>query len=262
MLSKYVALAKADLLEKVSYVGSQLFQSFFIVIIIFIFFRIWGAIYAGKELVEGFSMAQMLWYLAVAEIIVISSELRWIETISEEIKTGVIATTLLKPISYVWSKFALFMGNFVYKSVVSSVLCFVVAWLLVGVITVSVQSLFFSIVSIVLGAILNFAVLISLGFLAFWLEESSALFWIYQKGFFILGGMLVPLNVYPDWLRDPIINLPFSYMIYKPVKLFVQFDFSEFVLTILWQLGWLVVLGFVAFFIYEKGVKQVQINGG
>src|SRR3989344_699666 len=191
-VSKYFTLAFVDFREKFYYFGAQLFHAFFICVIIFIFFNIWKAIYAQKAVIEGFTFAQMLWYVAVAEVIVFCSDLRWIETVSDEIKTGVIGITLLKPMSYVLSRFALFLGNFFYKFIV-------------------------------------------VGFVAFWLEETSAIFWIYQKSIFILGGMLLPLDIYPDWIKGWIINLPFAYMVYKPAKLMIQFNFNDFLITLAWQ---------------------------
>src|SRR3989344_6171212 len=234
-VSKYFTLAFVDFREKFYYFGAQLFHAFFICVIIFIFFNIWKAIYAQKAVIEGFTFAQMLWYVAVAEVIVFCSDLRWIETVSDEIKTGVIGITLLKPMSYVLSRFALFLGNFFYKFIVVGVVAFFLALILAGPIDASILSIVLSFFSIILGVMLNFVIVVSLGFLAFWLEETSAIFWIYQKSIFILGGMLLPLDIYPDWIKGWIINLPFAYMVYKPAKLMIQFNFNDFLITLAWQ---------------------------
>lgn len=262
VFSKYFALAKADFFEKLSYFGTQVFSSFFICLIIFIFFNIWAAIYAGKSVIEGFTIAQMLWYLAVGELIVMSSQLRWIETISDEVRTGIVASMLLKPMNYVFSKLVLHVSNFLYGFFTSGFLVVFVVYYLAGPINVSLQAIIFSFISIMFGTLLNFVILASLGFIAFWIEESHAISWIYQKGLFILGGMLIPLDVYPAWIKGAIINLPFSFIIYNPAKLFIQFDFFEFLRVLFWQVGYIVVFGVILFVIYKIGIRRLQINGG
>ncbi len=261
-VSKYFALAKADFFEKLNYFGTQVFSSFFICLVIFIFFNIWTAIYAGKGIIEGFTIAQMLWYLGVAELIVMSSQLRWIETISEEVRTGIVASMLLKPINYVFSKLVLHMSNFLYGFFTSGFFVIFVVYYLAGPIDVLPRAVVFSFISIIFGTLLNFVILACLGFIAFWIEDSHAIFWIYQKGLFILGGMLIPLDVYPEWIKGAIINLPFSFIIYNPAKLFIQFNFLEFLRVLFWQLGYIALFSVILFVIYQIGIRRLQINGG
>ena len=41
----------------------------------------------------------------------------------------------------------------------------------------------------------------AIGLSAFWIVDTSPVYWIWQKLAFVLGGLLLPLELYPDWLR-------------------------------------------------------------
>ena len=65
--------------------------------------------------------------------------------------------------------------------------------------------------------------------------------WIYQKLAFIFGGMLIPLDFYPNWLQSLAKFLPFSSAIYGPARLFVSPTYTFFISVMSMQLIW--VLG-------------------
>jgi ABC-type glutathione transport system ATPase component len=55
---------------------------------------------------------------------------------------------------------------------------------------------------ILLAMTLNFCVQGMIGLCAFITEDVQSFQIIYQKFLFILGGMLIPLDFFPGWLRD------------------------------------------------------------
>src|SRR3954449_1091069 len=54
---------------------------------------------------------------------------------------------------------------------------------------------------------------------AFWLRDARSTWFLYQKLVFLLGGMLLPLEVLPGRLRTVAEALPFSAMAYAPARL-------------------------------------------
>jgi ABC-2 type transport system permease protein len=93
-------------------------------------------------------------------------------------------------------------------------------------------------------------------------EDVSPFVWIYQKFIFILGGFLIPLDFYPEWLQVIAKALPFSAMIYGPSKLFVAPTLELFANVILLQLTWIIVLGATLIISYRRGVAYLTVNGG
>ncbi|MEK6962912.1 MAG: ABC-2 family transporter protein [Nanoarchaeota archaeon] len=261
-LAKYYEVAKIHILEKISYSWNQVFYGLIIGIVLFVFVHIWQAIYAGKLTIEGFSIAQMIWYLALAEVIVFSAGGQGIERIGEDVKSGIIASSLTKPINFVGKEFAVLLANFIYTFLISGFIAFAVAYFLVGPIPFHFANLPMLLVMIAGAAVLNFTLVIFFGLFAFWFEDVSSIYFIYQKLIFIMGGMLVPIDVYPIWVQGIVKYLPFSFITYMPAKLFVHFEWSAFLTGMIGQLAWILVGAMLLKVIYDKGIKRVNINGG
>jgi ABC-2 type transport system permease protein len=93
-------------------------------------------------------------------------------------------------------------------------------------------------------------------------EEVSPFMWIYQKFVFILGGFLIPLDFYPNWLQTIAKSLPFAYMIYGPSKLFVAPSMELLFSVLSMQAVWITVLGATLVLSYRRGVAYLTVNGG
>ena len=50
----------------------------------------------------------------------------------------------------------------------------------------------------------------AIGCAAFWLQDASPVYWIWQKFNFVLGGLILPLSLYPEWLQKVAYLSPFS----------------------------------------------------
>lgn len=261
-LSKYLALGKITFKERFSFFWDKLFYSLIIAIILFVFLNIWKAAYAGKATIEGFSIAQMIWYLAVAETIMFATGTTRIEEIGEEIRSGSLSNTLLKPWSFIGKELSVLSAGAAYTFLTTGIIGAVMAYLLVGPIEFSIYSIPFLFLIFILAILLNFLIVLIFGVIGLWMEDSASIFWMYQKALFIVGGMLLPLDFYPDWLQKLSLMLPVSYVIYLPAKLSVHFDISKFATTIALQAFWIILVFIILWALFSKGVRRVSINGG
>jgi ABC-2 type transport system permease protein len=115
----------------------------------------------------------------------------------------------------------------------------------------------------VLGAwVLSFLVNGMIGLAAFISEEVAPYEWIYQKFAFIFGGLLIPLDFYPQWLQNIAFALPFPAMLYGPSRLFVSPDTNMFASVLGQQVIWILVLGVLLAFAYRRGLAFLTVNGG
>jgi ABC-2 type transport system permease protein len=110
--------------------------------------------------------------------------------------------------------------------------------------------------------VLHFCMMSLIGLLAFLVEETNSFELIYQKAVFILGGMLIPLDMFPTWLQPISKSLPFAYMMYAPARLFVKPDISLFWQFLSVQWIWIVVLVALLALAYQRSVKSLAVNGG
>jgi ABC-2 type transport system permease protein len=182
-------------------------------------------------------------------------------TMSDNVKDGSIAYILNKPYDFLWYQFSAAMGETIFRALINFIFGGLTVWWLVGApnhpegIIIALPAIF--------GAwILHFCLNAMIGLSAFVVEDVSAFTWIYQKLAFIFGGMLIPLNFYPDWLQTLARFLPFSSAMYEPVRLFVKPSLETFISVLTLQTIWIAVLVVILVVVYRRGLTQLTVNGG
>ena len=165
------------------------------------FMALWTAAYdvSGQGELAGYSLGEMVWYLAMTETIVLSASRIFIE-ISEAVKAGDLAYTLARPMSYPFFQVASSLGNSVPRFGLNLVVAGIVVGLGTGRVAGSLPGLVSFLVTATFALILDALVAVLIGLLAFWIEEVTPVFWIYQKLLFTVGGLFLPVDMFPDWL--------------------------------------------------------------
>jgi ABC-2 type transport system permease protein len=260
---KYYYITKINFKNSFAYITDSLGSSVFIGIIIFIFIQLWQTIYtmSGVELISGFTLAMMVWYLVMTEAIV-TAQGKVIVEIGEEVKSGNIANYLNKPYNYLLYKYFSTLGSTSAQFASNFMVGGIVALVLIGSIQTPLYLIPFVLITAFTAMALHFTMMAFLGVTAFWLEESRAMDFIYSKLIFTIGGMLVPLEIFPLWLSSFAQWFPFSYVAYHPAKLFVMFSFEYFFQIITVQLIWIAVIGTCAMVLFNFLIKRVSVNGG
>ncbi len=261
-LAKYWEASKIGLFNSFVYSFDFFTGAIFIGLIIFIFINLWRVIYGSSDLIEGFTLGMMVWYLVLTEAITFSPG-RITEEIGNEIQSGNIAQSLNKPYNYLLFRFASNIGRTILRFTLTFGISAIIAVLCIGVPSwIKVSTLPFIAVSVFLALVLNFCIMAAVGITAFWLEDSRSLNYMYSKFVFVLGGMLVPLEIFPSWLETISRNLPFSYVAYYPAKLWVKFSWSDILSVYAMQLLWIAVFIIFAAVLYNVCIKKISINGG
>jgi len=192
-----------DVRQQVVYRGELLTRAAMIAMFMLIFVALWTAVYgiSRQGTVAGLRWSQVIWYLAMTETVILSGSRVFVE-ISEAVKSGDVAYALARPYSYLGFQLAHALGGTLPRMALNFVVASVVILPFVRVVETSLPGILGFIVLALLGAILNalFALLIGLG--AFFIEEVSPLYWIYSKLLMSVGGMFVPLEMFPPWLHQ------------------------------------------------------------
>lgn len=227
-----------------------------------IFFELWKVTFAtsGTTAINGMTLYSTMWYLMIAETIELSRP-QLARTISENVKDGSIAYILNKPYSFLLYQFSNAMGETVFRALMNAVLGSVIVWWLVGAPPAWIGWLC-ALVAILGAWILNFCISCLIGLSAFLVEDVAPFMWIYQKFVFILGGFLIPLPLYPQWLQVIAKALPFSAMIYGPAQLFVAPSVSLFTEIFFTQTAWILAFGLILTIAYRRGIAYLTVNGG
>lgn len=261
-LAKYAAIGKVTVRNQFAYIFDALFRSLFLLVILYILIQLWKVTYGGMgtERIAGYTFGQMIWYLIVSESIIMASP-RVTTTVEEEVKTGAIAYLMTRPFSYIGYQYATYMGEASVKLLINLTLGSLLGLALIGPPDLGWGSLAFWPVA-ALAYTVNFIIRMCLALAAFWVEETQGLTLVYDKLLFTIGGMLLPLELFPEALRRICEWLPFQAIVYFPAKTAVRFDAGALQHMIGVQLVWGAVLAALLAFIYRKGAKRLNVNGG
>ena len=261
-IRKYWAIFQITLINSIAYPGELIGRSLLIVPFMWIFYQLWKVTFnaAGTETINGMTLYSTMWYLMMAETIELSRP-RLANVISDNVKDGSIAYILNKPYDFILYQFSSSMGEVLFRSVMNAFFGSLVIWWMVGP-PPSLQGWAFAIPALFGTWIMNFCITCLIGLSAFLVEEVAPLLWIYQKFVFILGGFLIPLDFYPEWLQTIARALPFAYMIYGPSKLFVAPTTNLLVNILSLQIIWIIILTLVLIVSYRRGLAYLTVNGG
>jgi ABC-2 type transport system permease protein len=263
-LNKYWQITKTTISSTMVYFWDFIAKNIFFVFIMFIYLMLWTAIYSkkGGDSLGGLTLNGMIWYLVVTELVTLSRS-NVFNQINEDVKGGAIAYQLNKPYSYILYCLSTSVGDIAVKLFTNSIAGIAVGLVFVGALEgFKLISLPFIILSLVAGCLLHFLIYMCLALTSFWIEENSAFFWIYSKLVFTLGGMLLPIDMFPLWLQKISAYLPFAYVTYTPARLTVDFSVSRFIQGFSIQLLYIAVFAIISALVYRRGVRNVNVNGG
>lgn len=261
-IKKYWAIFQITLINSLAYPGELIGRSLLIVPFMWIFHQLWKVTFSasGTDVINGMTLYSTMWYLMMAETIELSRP-RLANVISENVRDGSIAYILNKPYNFLLYQFSNSMGETIFRAVMNAFFGGIVIWWLVGP-PPAALGWAFALLALFGTWIMNFCITCLIGLSAFLVEEVSPFLWIYQKFVFILGGFLIPLDFYPDWLQSIARALPFAYMIYGPSKLLVDPSIQLLVNILSMQILWIAVLGTILVLSYRRGVAYLTVNGG
>jgi ABC-2 type transport system permease protein len=208
--------------------------------------------------IAGYSGDALTWYVFVSEAAICAISQRLIEEIGEEIANGSVTVELLRPLPVVLVRLAVQTGRTLGQLAVLLVVGCAGAWLLAGP-PPDALGLLLALPALVLAVAANLALQHTVAAIAFWLRDAKVGWFLYQKAVFILGGMLLPLEVLPGALQALAFGLPFMTMAYVPARLAA--GHVEPLLLVV-QGGWLVVLVGAAVAVFAAGQRRLQAVGG
>ncbi len=182
---------------------------------------------------------------------------------SKHIQHGEILGYLLKPMSYYWQNFTTEMS---YRSN-QSVIAIVAIVVLVSTLNISflhptpMHYLQFLLMAMV-GLFISFTYKYILGLTAFWLTDTNGLFNTLIVAELLLGGFVMPIGLYPDWVKLLAHLTPFPYIYYYPSQaLLGKLSQVEFLESVALQLFVLILLWLAAKHTWKNGIKKLTAIG-
>lgn len=260
---KYVGLFRIHLKNHFAYVHDFLIRTLFLLVVLFIFTQLWGVTYevTGRDRIAGFSLPMMMWYLTVTESMMMAYP-PLVERVEQEVKSGQVAVTLIRPFSYVGAHFSAYLAEFILRLSINLVIGGALVFLLFGPPEVGPGQAGRFLLFLPVSLVIHFSFTMCIALLAFWFEEVQGFHLIYTRLLMTLGGMMLPLEIFPESVERLAHVLPFQAVIYLPAKMMVTEPGGLWWSLWLKQIGWALFSLALMGAIYRRGVRNLDLNGG
>lgn len=263
-MRKYLYIFKSEIMTNLQYIFDILIGFISYCIMIFIFLNLWKYIYSDpSELINGYNMNQMIWYVIITEILWMSLVGRKLcRKICDDVRSGNIAYNINKPYNYVEYVLSNHLGLVTIRFTLLGILGMTLGFIFLGNFpNLSFFKMLGIIISCIFATIINILLITSLGLISFFIEDANPFYWLYSKAILVIGT-LFPIEFFPS-IMQPIIKLSPIYVVsYGPAKLFVDFNLTTFIEIIISQVIYLIIGFVICHAIYNKGVKRLNVNGG
>ena len=211
LVAKYAAFSRVAMARAGRERGDLYGRVLFFAVILGVFSSLWRAA-AESGLPTASEPRALVWYLAVTEWIVLSTPQIHLD-IQEAIRAGDVVYRLGRPASYVAAELAATFGSLAVRLPLLGLTAFVCAFAFTGWIPPAR-----ALVIVVPFGLVAAALHVWIGLLAFWLHDVSPVYWVCQKLMFVLGGLMLPLGVYPGAVQRVAAFTPFPALLAGPAS--------------------------------------------
>lgn len=227
-------------------------------------YYLWVAVTPQNGQIFGYSRSLILTYVLAASFvgsIVFSTRT---QEMGDNINNGELSQYLVRPLKYLGYWFARDIGDKLFN------ISFAAFELLIFYLILRPQLflqdqlslLFFTLLAVVLAVIMNFFIGSLLGMIAFWSPEVWAPRFIFFTLVSFFAGGLFPLDILPVTLQRIFALLPFAYLQYFPIKIYLGKTTPEglifgFSVAVIWSL----LLYIIVTIVWKRGLKEYSSEG-
>ena len=218
------------------------------------------AMFAGGGRIGGFTRDGMLLYFVAVILvarIVRSSDLEW--AVADDIYQGALSRYLLYPANYGILKYATQVGALL-PALVQVVLFGAWVPFVLGIpegVQITPATAAMCLGAIAMANLLHFMSCLPLQLVAFWADNCWSLLVAHRIVASLLGGLLLPIALFPDWSQTALAALPFRYMFAFPVDVLLgRVTAGEYAAGLGIAAAWCAILAAVSAAIWRRGTLQ------
>lgn len=262
-MKKYWIVFKKSLKSELTYRSAALWGIVSAVLGFLIQVFLWQAL-LGTGIRSDTSFPDMLLYVLINQFMLQLTRTNVAGMIENAMIDGTISMELLRPVSYKGYMLSQTLGKNIYRSLTASVPILILSlFFLSKAVLPDVVHIPMFILSALLGIAIQFEVLYLAGLLAFWLQRCWFISF-YLKGLrSIFGGTAVPIWFYPEFLKTLSYWLPFRYMTFEPINIFLgKTSVEQAWMPLLAAALWLTGLSMADRLVWQAATKKLIVNGG
>jgi ABC-2 type transport system permease protein len=269
-LSKYLAIFRVSLAERMTYRGDFLLGTVLRFLPMVTTILLWRAIYTSADKMQSdiasYRYNEMIAYLLLTNISRMFSSMPGLAGgIAREIREGTLKRYLIQPMNMI--------GYLLVYRVAHKVTYIVMSFLPYAALFFICQGYFDHLpdgptwaafaISLILSFLVGFFFEASVGMVGFWFLEVTSLLYIVMTLNFFISGHMLPLDLLPQPWAGLLKAMPFQYMAYFPAAVFLgKVKGAELLTHLFLELLWAVGFMLLARGLYRLGLRRYSAFGG
>lgn len=260
-LEKYFELYKTGVKEATAYklmTVSSFFSTFLYIILLI---SVWTAISQSAQLEGG--LPRVISYVILGQVINSSISTGMEKWFGYKIRNGTIVNELKRPVSVITHAYLHEIGWQSVDTLLKSVPLLIIGVLFTALSFPSLSNFIGFLASVFLGFNLMIAVTMNTSMLVFWTKIDGGLRFTRSSLVSFLSGVIFPLYLLPEGLREIFYSLPFHLMVDGPINIFLMNRTGGAIVDLLiQQILWIILFSATAYLLWRKAQKKMTIQGG
>ena len=263
-MKSYLAILRGSYMVGMVYRFGFLFTILGNIVYMGVSYYLWRSIYANAETIRGMTFNETFLYIALgsAVFILLKTYADWY--ISYEIREGLIASYLIKPLDYgLYSLFVALGGALMNLTAITVPTILLLTLVFHVTIELGAGLVLFPL-SLLLAFVISFCFDYFIGLLAFYTESTWGLSITKEILIMVMSGAFVPLQFFPDALQKILLALPFQAIYYTPLMMVSKPDLGleTFLPMLAVQLFWAIALFVATRLFYNQAIQVLRVSGG
>lgn len=228
---------------------------------------LWVAIYQNKDLIGDYTKPEMITYILGSAII---SGYIFYTAIGDYtdywIRKGILSMWLIRPFSIL---FYWFVDDFA-RRIFSFLINFIALAIIAGIfftnfliIQNDIYVIIITIIVVFLAGLINYLIFNAIALFAFWMDQTWGVRFVFRVIITIAAGTVIPLSLLTGPLGQLFNWLPFKYMSYIPMQVYLgKIPNGQIWTVVLTELVWILVFWLTVKLVWNKGIKHYTAVGG
>ncbi|MCW7550956.1 ABC-2 family transporter protein [Photorhabdus sp. APURE] len=217
---------------------------------------------AKEGAIGGYTSSDFAVYFLAIYLVRQSTTIWVMQCLDSDIRRGELSMLLLRPVPPLYCYIAEHVGQMIVRGPIILVV-FISGIVLSGNLQrLDIWNFLAFLPSLMLAWIIIFHLYYCLGLLAFWINNAMAFDPLLWALYTILGGSLIPLDLYPPGIAGLLKVLPFASALDFPVRIILgKLDHNELLTGFLIQLFWVIALMLIRALLWSIGLKRYTGSG-
>jgi len=259
-IRKYWVIASKGFKQNLQYSASHLINSVASAVFGVIYIHLWKSVVPASGFAD-YTPAAITQYLVFNEVTMWFTQfgIRIQNRIRDAVRSGDIATELVRPVDFFAYRVAFEYGSMVYGLFFRGLPVGIMLSRFGFPIPKAPATWAWAALSLALGAYVAIVQLYLVGIASFWTTEIGTAYWIVSTLDLTLGGGSMPLEVLPKPLYFVAKWSSFACLTYNPARIYLELSGPELIAP---ALAWCAILSVAARWATAMAQKKLEVQGG